>query len=309
MIARAILSALILVLSVWAPAWADLPPVEAVGGVSLPGVPPSVARAAVKAGEAARESVDAQPDPGIGVPVTAESSAEIVVAPNSTELVRISRGYLNRIITPFENPKLLTTNAVEVKEQGASIFLATSSDKPVGVFILSNDPADTRGISLTLVPARIPPRTITLKWPDDSAGFVPASLNGKAKRWEESAPYEDKLFELVVAVARGEVPNGYTFGQPTEQLACSLPGVSFITGQKLTGSHFSVFVLKATNTGRGTLELLSNAGCNIPGLMLVAPWPRAYIEAGQSTEVFVAVNNETFNGAKRSSIRPSLLAK
>lgn len=285
----------------------QLPPVENVGGVSLPSVPRTVTAAAVQAGETAREElVESTPANTIG---SEESNLTLSVAPGTTELVRIARNYLNRIITPFDDPKLLTVNAVDVRKEGTSLYLSTASDKPVGVYILSNDPADSRSISLTLIPARIPPKTIELNWgPAFEAKALPASVS-RAKRWEEASSYEDKLLELVEMAARGEVPDGYSLSVPEHPLPCFLPGVEFYTGQRLTGSLFSLFVLRATNTRQETIELLNHSGCNIPGVALVAPWPKAYLEPKAVTEIYVAVVNDVFQPQPRGQLRPSLLER
>lgn len=284
-----------------------LPPVESVGGVSLPAVPSTVATTAVNAAADASQRLEGVSDAASIQP--AETNIELNVVPGTTELVRIARNYLNRIITPFEDPKLLTVNPVEVRKEGSSIYLTTASEKPVGVHILSNDPQDTRSISLTLIPARIPPKTIQLKWGEHALAIsVPASAT-RAKRWEQSSSYEEKLLELVEIVARGEVPEGYSLSPAQDTVTCTLPGVTFFAGQRLTGSRFSVFVLRATNAGNSTIELLSHAGCNATGVALVAPWPRAYLEPGASTELYVAVVNEAFEPTARGQLRPSLLER
>lgn len=284
-----------------------LPAVESVGGVSLPAVPGTVAAAAVEAGANARQGLD-EPSESLAN-IAADSNITLEVVPGTTELVRIARNYLNRIITPFEDPKLLTVNPVEVRKEGSSIYLTTASEKPVGVHILPNDPEDTRSISLTLIPARIPPKTIQLKWGEHaSVATLPVST-ARAKRWEQSSSYEEKLLELVEVVARGQVPEGYSLSAAPDAVPCALPGVKFFVGQRLTGSRFSVLVLRATNTGRSTIEILSHAGCNVPGVALVAPWPQAYLEPGASTEVYVAVVNEAFEPQPRGQLRPSLLER
>lgn len=286
-----------------------LPAVETVGGVSLPAVPGTVAVAAVEAGANARQSVEAAQESAPPLNVTADSNITLEVLPGTTELVRIARNYLNRLITPFEDPKLLTVNPVEVRKEGSSIYLTTSSEKPVGVHILPNDPEDTRSISLTLIPARIPPKTIQLKWGEHKAASAIPISSARAKRWEQSSAYEEKLLELAEIVARGEVPEGYSLSEAPESLSCALPGVQFFVGQRLTGSRFSVFVLRATNVGRSTIEILSHAGCSFPGVALVAPWPQAYLEPNASTEIYVAVVNEAFEPQPRGQLRPSLLER
>lgn len=282
-----------------------LPPVETVGGVSLPAVPSTIATTAAEAAAGATQTIQQSEEAASSI--EADTNITLNVQPGTTELVRIARSYLNRIITPFDDPKLLTANPVEVRKEGSSIYLTTASERPVGVHILPNDPEDTRSISLTLIPARIPPKTIQLKWGGDAHTVgVPAS-SARAKRWEQSSTYEEKLLELVEIVARGEVPDGYSLSPAQDAPPCSLPDVTFFAGQRLTGSRFSVFVLRATNIGQATIELLSHAGCNARGVALVAPWPQAYLAPGMSTEVYVAVVNDTFEPQQRGQLRPSLL--
>lgn len=282
-----------------------LPAVESVGGVSFPAVPGGVASAAVEAGEGARQKAEETAEAAANL--AADSNITLAVRPGTTELVRIARNYLNRIITPFDDPKLLTVNPVEVRKEGSSIYITTASERPVGIHILPNDPDDTRSISLTLIPARIPPKTIRLTW--DEKTFVTArpASDARAKRWEQSSAYVEKLLELAEIVARRQVPDGYSLSVVPEGLPCTLPGVEFFTGQRLTGSRFSLFVLRATNVGRSTIEIRSHAGCDFPGVALVAAWPQAYLEPADSTELYVAVVNEAFEPQPRGQVRPSLL--
>jgi conjugal transfer pilus assembly protein TraK len=289
------------------PAQAGPLPVEAVGGVSLPGVPSTLAADAAKAAGAARSGATVA-TPAASSPDASDGNVAVTVTPGAAEIIRIASGFLNRIITPFENPKLLSVNPIEVQKEGSSLYLAASSDRPIGVHVLSNDADDPRSISLTLIPARIPPRTITLKWPEGAGTAVSLAQSGKAKRWEESAPYEERLLELVKAVAQGQIPDGYSLAERPPTLPCVLPGVRYVTGQRLTGAHFSVFVLRATNISRSTFEIYSHGGCNLRGVVLVAPWPTAYLEPQASTELYVVVANEAFDAPDAARLRPSLLA-
>lgn len=283
----------------------QLPPVQSVGGISLPGVPAAVTH------QAPRPNVTPRETDGLAGNSTStgdeDANVAITVTPGATEIVRIASGYLNRIITPFESPKLLSASSLEVQKEGASLYVAGPTDRPVGVYVLSNDPEETRGISLTLIPARIPPRTVTLKWPEGAAGAPVSGSNTKSKRWEESASYEETLLGLVQDIARGEIPEGYSLQDTTAAPRCVFPGVTFTAGQRLSGSHFSAFVLRATNTSHSVLELTENAGCNLPGVVLVAPWPNARLEAGVSTELYVVVLNDVFDPAPIGRVRQSLL--
>ena len=289
------------------PAAAPLPidlaaqaPVDTVGGVQLPGVAPRVS--------------DPPPDGGAGITpegldrsMFTDTRLTITVQEGTTEVITISRGYLNRIVTPFESPKLVTVNTLQFQKEGSSIFLSAAGEAPVGVHIMSNDPADTRSISLALVPRPIPPRTIQLRWPNQAADPVVARITAqRAARWEEAQPYVDGLMALFSMIARGEVPPGYALSPASDGLTCEIPGVALSVGQRLTGSHLSVYVLMASNPGPSGVEILHHAGCASSRVLAVAPWPDAYLAPGESTELYVAVSNAPAP-APAESLRPSLL--
>lgn len=306
MISRALLQyALVMLCATGTLAAQTLPPVENIGGVSLPGVPVSVATAAVEAGNAARSAAEGSaPTESVTEPATPTT---LTVAPGTTELVRIARGYLNHVKTPFADPKLLTANPLEVRKEGASLFLTTTSEKPVGVHILSNDPDDTRSISLTLIPARIPPRTIELRWQDGAAGSRVPGSPARAHRWEQSSPYVEKLLELAELTARGEIPEGYSFAENDTATPCHSPSLSIEPGQRLTGARFSVLVMKATNTGDAPFEIQSNGGCHAPGVALVAAWPHAQLAPKASTELIIVLINDVSDPQERGHHRPTLM--
>jgi conjugal transfer pilus assembly protein TraK len=278
-------------------------PVVSEGGVALPGV-----RFVDRDRSAASRSDVPQHSEGGGeteAPGNSESEKPIVVKPGATELVRIAKGYLNRIVTPFPDPKVLSANDLDVKREGASLFIATNSDQPVGIFILPQDPRDARSISLTLIPSRIPPKTIELQWP----GAVLSALAPEvAQRWEEADPYVDTLLALAEKVALGEVPDGYALSAMTGPVPCALPGVTFEPGQQLTGNHFTVYVARATNRTRTQIELEGHAGCEVKCLAMIAPWPRAVLDPAASTELYIGVRSDLEEEEARAQTRPSLLS-
>ena len=275
------------------------------GGVSLPAVklvghdrPPAGSRT-----DNAAARPETQPDT---MPLASdEPEHPIVVKSGTTELVRIAKGFLNRIVTPFSDPKVLTASDLDVKKEGSSIYVATNSDQPIGIYILPQDSRDSRSVALTLIPSRIPPRTIELQLPGGGQLAAEPSL---AQRWEEADPYVDTLLSLSEKIAGGEVPEGYALSPMSAPVPCALPGVTFEAGQQLTGTHYVVYVVRVTNHGHIPIELEGHAGCEVPGLAMVAPWPRALLAPNISTELYVAVRTDVEDAAQRSQSRPSLLS-
>lgn len=272
-------------------------PIDTVGGVALPGVPPSVSDPGGPGVTSA----------GLDTSLYTDTRVTITVQEGTTEVINISRGYLNRIVTPFENPKLVTVNTIQFQKEGSAIFLSANGEAPVGVHIMSNDPIDTRSISLALVPRPIPPRTIVLRWPNQVADPAVARITAqRAARWEEAQPYVDGIVEMFGMVARGRVPPGYALANTTDGLTCEIPGLSIGVGQRLTGSHFSVYVLRVSNPGPSGVEILQHAGCVSSRVLAVAPWPNAFLAPGESTELYVAVSNAP-EAEPAGTQRPSLL--
>ena len=275
-------------------------PIESIGGVALPGVP-------VEVSDPPAQALTGVTSSGVDTTLYTDTRLTITVQEGTTEVINISRGYLNRIVTPFENPKLVTVNNIQFQKEGSSIFLSTTGNAPVGVHIMSNDPLDTRSISLALVPNPIPPRTIELRWPGQAGDPVVGRITTRqAQRWEESQPYVDGLLETFGTIARGEVPPGYALSPATDGITCQIPGLATEIGQRLTGGHVSVYVMRVTNLEAAGVEILQHAGCLSSRVLAVAPWPSAYLEPLAATELFVAVKNAP-EIEPVDNLRPSLL--
>ena len=272
-------------------------PIDTAGGVVLPGVPPGVS-------DPSGPNVTSA---GLDTSLYTDTRVTITVQEGTTEVINISRGYLNRIVTPFDNPKLVTVNTIQFQKEGSSVFISANGEAPVGVHILSNDPLDTRSISLALVPRPIPPRTIELRWPNRAAEPAVGRLTAqRAARWEQAQPYVDGIMEMFGMVARGRVPPGYALASTADGLTCEIPGLNIGVGQRLTGSHFSVYVLRVYNPGPSAVEILQHAGCLSLRVLAVAPWPNALLAPGESTELYVAVSNAP-EAEPTGTRRPSLL--
>ncbi len=274
------------------------PPVEVIGDVALPGVVVSVTDSQKSIKNKATQNQNNKNEDSL----YEETRISLTVESGVTDLVPIARNYLNRIITPFDDPKVITVNPIEFQKEGSSIFVTSASKKPVGIHILPNDPQDSRSISLALVPKAIPPRTIRLKW----SGDVTDASFRKAKVWEESSDYVGTLINLLTETATG-IPTGYALIETSDGITCELPDVDFVIGQRLKGSHFSVYILLATNTSNRVIEIQGNAGCYHPQLKAVAPWPQAHIAPNESTEIYVVVSNDAAGSDRNKRLRPSLL--
>lgn len=270
------------------------------GGVTLPAVPVAVTE---RAKRLARTG-DPESAPPPADDYFRDTRIELEVKPGVTELVPIARNYLNRIVTPFADPKVVTVNPIKFRKEGASIFITATGDKPVGIYVLSNEADDERSISLALVPKSIPPRTIKLSWSGAASG-APV-MSKKARQWEESSPYVEKLIDLLTLTAKGSIPPGYALSDPKFALSCADTGFAYASGQRLVGTNLSIYVLRATNIS-STTRTIDESLCYQWGVAAVSAWPRVALEPGQATEIYVVLRNDVLEEERFEQRRPSLL--
>ncbi len=236
-----------------------------------------------------------------------EKPTTVLMKPGVNQILPIALGHLNRIVTPFSQPKVTTTSTGKTEVRDHVIYLATDEAAPVSLFI-TEDQNESQALNLTLIPRRIPPREIFLKLAPGTC--LPSNhANYQAQRWEVSQPYVQTIRALFRDLALGKVPQGYTLQTITHQtlpVACRQPGVAFdfSVGQKLVGHHLAVTVGVATNVSRYPLEF-KEASCATGDVVAVAAWPRLTLQPGQRTEIYLAQSQkQTYTPASQ---RPSLL--
>lgn len=252
--------------------------------------------------------------------VATANQGTITVQPGSTELIPIARGALNRVVTPFDTVRARHSLA---KESGASIsaaenviYVGTYGDAPISAFLVDSDD-ESRAISVVFVPRDIPPRDLRLKLASAApaaAGAAPtmtgaASTAGSTRdalAWEQSQPYVDGLKSLLRTLALSEMPPGYNLVDPAASATprCTAAGVRMQLGQVLEGGRLTVAVHRAVNTTDGPVNV-QESGCYQPGVLAVAAWPRAMLQPGEDTELYVVWRKD--RAEARSATRPSLL--
>lgn len=275
---------------------------------NLPAVPASVVRPRTPQPRRASEPVETRQD--------------VIVTNGTNTLIPISRGQINRIVTPFESPEIQTVSDAIIQTRDNVVYVTTTEDQPVTMFIT---PGDDEGvaISLTLLPQGIPPIQANLLFTQAVAGSAanagqgaaPAQLtgaigySGQAKRWERSQPFMDTLRDMMRSLALGNLPQGYSFAElqsGTGIPSCYQPGVNydFEKAQYILGHDFRIFIAVAENTSGQHVEI-NHAACTHPHRAAVAAWPNEILEPGQKTEVFMVTRVPQVK--PNTSTRPSLL--
>lgn len=229
----------------------------------------------------------------------------IEVVPGVNYVVPISKGHLNRIITPFADPVVHTTSSAQISTQGSVLYVASSVSGPTTMYI-SPDGNQHVALSLTLVPKAIPPRAVTLSVKSDSGRVWSSSV--RAGEWEQARPYVQTLKKVMRQLALGQIPPGYGLhawqkGDP--RMTCAQLGLKVEAGQILTGSNLIALVGVATNVADRRLEI-NEASCRHSSVLAVAAWPDAILGPGDQTELYIIMQRP--EPGHETRVRPSLLA-
>ena len=245
---------------------------------------------------------------------SAREPSELVLSPGVNQVFSISLGHANRIVTPFPNPQVTSSNlrlskdgVGEVMIQNNVIYVTTAKTTPATMFV-TNKGSESQALSVTMIPRRIPPREVFLKL-DASSSSIMVMDNKEAEAWETSQPYVETIVSTFRHLAKQEVPRGYTLGEIPNNLSlpyCKMPhvSISFRDGQYLNGHNLSVLVGVATNNSDKPLEF-EEERCGAWNVAAVTVWPDTVLMPGQKTEVYFAIKKRT-NGTVMSK-RPSLV--
>ncbi len=242
-----------------------------------------------------------------------QGQTKLVVSPGVTEIVKIARNFPNRFVTPFQAAEVVTTDeALTHDGVGGSVIVATSSDKPIGIFIQDRD--SDRAIALVLIPEDIPQRELRLVLDDTWGPPVLRNSSESAAAAAASAlpsaqtDYVDYIKSVMRSMAKGDIPDGHAMSaiQPELVPACQIPGLSVRLGQMLEGSKDRVVVYLVTNESRSTVPV-QESGCYRMGVLAAAAFPRPVLEPGQSTELFVLVRKDSADARSSGKRRPSLV--
>ena len=235
---------------------------------------------------------------------TATERTRITLKPGTNELVKVAVNHLNRIVTPYSEPRVTTSSQVTTEVRDNVIYIGTTETAPITLFITEKGSED-EALSVTLIPREIPPREIILSL---AGGTQPLTITRKAESWEQAQPYIATIEQLFRSLARGELPPGYQFDQgPKGQLpACRQTGlrIDFSQGQTVLGNRLIVHIGVATNASSKPLEFIEDA-CGDWDVAAVAAFPRNALQPGERTEIYVAMKRDYVR--EITVKRPSLL--
>ena len=285
----------------------------------IPGVPAAAnENAKVEQGDATSVVRMASKSPSKTDPQVFESSkVALNVILGENMILPIAAGHPNRLLTPFDAPKITTFSDAQISVDHSVVYVTPNSNDVVTMFVTEKDGDQEAAVSLTLVPKAIPPREVRLLVSGSKGeaapgqpigvGYVPGYSQIKASEWEKGQEYTEGLKQTLRQLAMGQTPTGYGLRTPIASdpiVSCHIPGLKIEPGQVLDGHNVIAVVARATNETRVPLEI--NAGaCYQRGVLAAAAWPSMLLAPTQSTELYVLFKRP--DPGVSSNSRPSLL--
>jgi conjugal transfer pilus assembly protein TraK len=238
-------------------------------------------------------------------PVALSLGPRTVSVPSGTSaLVEIAINHLNRIVTPFAKPVVHTVSDASTKIDGNVIYVATSSEAPAVLYISDGQEPET-AISLTLAPRHVPPRETRVTVPGYRARKARAPQATAPSAWEgqfsvQSAfaahPYVQSLTEMLRSLTQQKNPPGFKARKPTgpERVRCSKE-VAVTSRQVKVGPLGRVLVIGVSNRTKATVSIdehtCAMAAAGGTAIAAVAAWPHAKLPRGQSTQLFLVLQD------------------
>ncbi len=214
---------------------------------------------------------------------------KIDMKPGVTEIVAVAIGHLNRLVTPFSEPNVVTTSDAMTKVSGNVVYVST--DKPATLYITPKGD-ETVALGLALVPQRVPPREVILTLSDQGRGWKTSQSAAKAEAWEKDQPFLDAIRFVMRDTALGRVPPGYdarSLSREDRTPVCAAPSgvtITFTGGQLLRGAALEAVVGVVRNQTAQQADL-DETWCATRDVVAIAYWPQVSLPPGGAAEIYL----------------------
>lgn len=149
---------------------------------------------------------------------------------------------------------------------------------------------------MTMIPQAIPPRQVTLNFPDKVMGELRGNTEAAnletVRQWEEGQPYVETIKSAMRMIALGQVSDGYSMRKTVRRdrtPTCKQSGLKFTfrPGLTLEGYNLNFYVGVIENVSDRPVEFME-LNCGSWQTAAVASWPLKVLRPGQKTEIYLA---------------------
>jgi hypothetical protein len=225
-----------------------------------------------------------------------KTTRTINVDSGENRILTVSKGQLNRIITPFSNPVIMDSSKENESTLFAVdnvIFFGSNSNRPIGIYVSPDgDPSVALSLTLSNDP-QVGPQEYTIELNDyveinDDVEAPSEVALDKANEFERVAvtQYIDWIKAFGLDLALGNIPPGYSMATPNSSMYCSMKNIEIKPMQIIKGADYYVEVFKASNNTT-TSQVILDQSCHSKNVKFVMPWPTHLLEPGDAVELFV----------------------
>lgn len=165
------------------------------------------------------------------IPVISNAAQIVRVEEGSSPFVQVSSEDLNHIMLPIEVDKAYTSTdkPIDIKVEGKHAFIKILDPDyhiPIEVFFIGD-----QTYSLLLVPIHVPAETIIL-----TQGFEDTK---KALAWEREYPYEETIKNLMIAMVKEKIPDGFLIDKVQKQIKSPYENTRLFLKKRYTGAELA----------------------------------------------------------------------
>lgn len=268
-----------------------------------------------------------------------DAKPEIILTPGSPITITLGIGQTNRIGFNFNKIDVRTSDlkAPMLMEGGYLYITPTDTEKPIGLLVAESGMPET-AVNILLLPAPVPQvianiqvvltpkmkrdreerakeeKLNLLKAENELKEINKALERGDSEIHKNSSPYESRIVDLLVEVAKENIPQGFSLKlydevPDSDRYPCDSSKLlmSHETVMQLESSQEIIDIVKVTNDING-LRSVEDEYCVTPGVYAAATYRKAHLAPGESTEVYILrdKNHMKKHLQEQSRKRPSI---
>ena len=224
------------------------------------------------------------------------------------QMLQLSSLHMNRLITPFTDPEIITTDQEKFTHdvRGNSIYFQPVDDSRSLLYIRETGPEDPV-MQLAIAGQGVVPRQIALEF-SDGTHFPPNGSKNRRDNGEMDMAASSIMQQVraeFTTVAQMGIPDGFTLvsrNAALPEFCVNHNGAqfTFAGGQKLSGADYDIFVGIVSNQTASDIRL-DETWCSSESVMAVAFWEDVLLSPGHESEVYVAarqLSQPTYNERK-----------
>ncbi|ALU46153.1 hypothetical protein [Pseudoalteromonas rubra] len=275
--------------------------------------------------QSAAQAPNQEPDFLQKIKDTFKPEQSYTLQPGRNVIIPVGQGFNNAIRTNFQSLSVKTSSSVEdvlLEIEGGNLYATLRTMNPVSV-LLSEDGVLESEVSVVLVPLSAPPAMVNLTITLSDAILAKTEAYQKelaqqrdmlkARQSEQnqgpprSSTYANALATVLTSVAQNKTPLGYAMTNdipPYLRHPCRI-AVYHEAGQRLSGNRDIIDIVLVHNDSDDVYHVREEM-CINDDVKAVALFPRAYLQPGEETEVYIVRRAVQPNQVSFEQARPRL---